>query len=58
MSFFSTQLSRAYNIGVDIVKEAMERYILKPQKNLQRLTEYAEKLRILKMIKTYLEVLI
>ncbi|MGE4282675.1 MAG: Abortive infection protein AbiEi [Clostridia bacterium] len=45
-------------IGVDIVKEVMERYILKPQKNLQRLTEYAEKLRIFKMIKTYLEVLI
>ena len=45
-------------IGVDIVKEAMERYILKPQKNLQRLTDYAYKLRIFKMIKTYLEILI
>lgn len=45
-------------IGVDIIKEVMERYILNPQKNLQRLTEYAEKLRIYKIIKTYLEVLL
>ena len=45
-------------IGADIVKEVMERYILKPQKSLQQLTEYAQKLRISKMVKTYLEVLI
>ncbi len=45
-------------IGVDIVKEAMDRYVLKPEKNLQRLVEYAKKLRILNIVRTYLEVLI
>ncbi len=45
-------------IGLDIVKEVMDRYIAKPERNIQKLVEYAEALRVYNILKTYLEVLI
>lgn len=45
-------------IGMDIVKEVMENYVGKRGKNVQRLMQYAEALRVLAILKTYLEVLI
>ena len=45
-------------IGIDVVKEVIQSYLRKPQKNLQNLMEYAESLRISKAIGTYLEVLV
>lgn len=45
-------------IGIDIVKEALHNYIKRKGKNIPRLLEYAEKLRVKSTLKTYLEVLI
>jgi predicted transcriptional regulator of viral defense system len=45
-------------IGTDIVKEALDNYIMRKGKNIPRLLEYAEKLRVKATLKTYLEVLI
>lgn len=45
-------------IGTDIVKEALDNYIKRKSKNIPRLLEYAEKLRVKSTLKTYLEVLI
>jgi predicted transcriptional regulator of viral defense system len=45
-------------IGTDIVKEALDNYIKRKGNNIQRLLEYAEKLRVKSTLKTYLEVLI
>jgi len=45
-------------IGTDIVKEALDNYIKRKSKNIPRLLEYAEKLRVKATLKTYLEVLI
>lgn len=45
-------------IGMDIVKEVMEKYVGRRGKNIQRLMRYAETLRVITMLKKYLEVLI
>lgn len=45
-------------LGIDIVREVMENYISRPDKKLQRLAGYAEKLRIARIMNTYLEILI
>jgi predicted transcriptional regulator of viral defense system len=45
-------------IGIDIVKEVLERYIVRRERNLQRLMEYAKDLRIYDSMKKYMEVLI
>jgi len=45
-------------IGIDIVREALDNYIRGKNKNIAKLLEYAEKLRVKSVLKTYLEVLI
>jgi predicted transcriptional regulator of viral defense system len=45
-------------IGIDVVKEVIYNYLKTPQRNLQKLMEYAESLRISKAVRTYLEVLV
>lgn len=45
-------------IGLDIMKEVLENYVVKRGKNIQKLMGYAETLRVITMLKKYLEVLL
>ncbi len=47
-----------HKIGIDIVKEALRNYIREPIKNLPKLIETADVLRVGNMIRRYLEVLV
>ena len=43
-------------VGVEIVKDVIQNYIKRKDRNFTRLMEYAKKMRIEKILKTYLEV--
>ena len=45
-------------IGQDIVREALDSYIRNKDKNIQKLMQYADILRVSATMKKYLEVLI
>jgi len=45
-------------IGIDIVKEALRNYTREPGRNLQKLLETADELRVGSMIRRYLEILV
>ncbi|MEK0313893.1 type IV toxin-antitoxin system AbiEi family antitoxin domain-containing protein [Cohnella sp. 56] len=45
-------------IGIDIMKEGLRNYLHSPYKNITRLIQYADKLRIRTVLQKYLEVLI
>lgn len=45
-------------IGKDIVLESIRNYMKLPEKNLQKLYEYARKLRVEKLMGNYLEILV
>lgn len=45
-------------IGQDIVREALDKYIRTKDRNIQKLMEYAEILRVSTIMKRYLEVLV
>lgn len=45
-------------IGIDIMKEGLRNYLGRPGKNITKLVEYAEKLRIKTVLLRYLEVLL
>ena len=47
-----------YKIGIDIMKESLNNYLSKKEKDLTKLFKYAEILRIGKIVKQYLDVLI
>lgn len=43
-------------IGLDVCSEVIHSYLLKPNKNLTRLMEYAKELRVANTLKNYLEI--
>ena len=45
-------------IGADMVKESLHEYLKRKDKNLNKLMVYAEKCRVRKLVKEYLEVLV
>lgn len=45
-------------IGIDIMKEGLRNYLQRPEKNITKLVDYAEKLRIKTVLLKYLEVLL
>lgn len=45
-------------IGLDLVKEILEKYVSRPDKNIRHLTSYSRLLRVYGPIKTYLEVML
>ncbi|RKN77103.1 type IV toxin-antitoxin system AbiEi family antitoxin domain-containing protein [Paenibacillus ginsengarvi] len=45
-------------IGIDIMKEGLRNYLHSPYKNITKLVQYADKLRIRTVLQKYLEVLI
>ncbi|MGG1592407.1 type IV toxin-antitoxin system AbiEi family antitoxin domain-containing protein [Terribacillus saccharophilus] len=44
-------------IGIDIVKESLNEYMKRSDKNLKKLVDYSEKLRVKEKLQSYLEVL-
>ncbi len=51
-------VSNRNKIGIEETKEILVNYLSSPQRNLNKLYRYAEKLSCLKTLKTYLEVLV
>ena len=45
-------------VGMDIVKEALNEYVKRKDKNINKLFDYAEKIGVFDIAKTYLEVLV
>ncbi|HBD94475.1 MAG: hypothetical protein A2015_06415 [Spirochaetes bacterium GWF1_31_7] len=45
-------------IGTDIMKEVIQNYLKRKDKNITKLIEYSLKLRVAKQLKTYLDVLV
>jgi len=45
-------------IGIDIMKEGLQNYLHSPYKNITRLIQYADQLRIRTVLQKYLEVLV
>lgn len=43
-------------IGIDVMAEILNAYLAYPDKNLSRLAEYAKRLRVYKILSTYLDV--
>jgi hypothetical protein len=43
-------------IGIDVTAEVLKNYLLRQDRNLTQLVNYARKMRIEKILKTYLEV--
>ena len=45
-------------IGIDVMSEIIRSYLSYPSKNLGKLADYAKKLRVYKLISTYLDVIV
>ena len=43
-------------IGIDVSSEILKNYLKRSDRNLPKLNEYAKKMRIMKILKTYLEI--
>lgn len=46
------------NVEIGVIAEAFKRYMLRPNKNIPLLSDYAKKLKVEKKIRAYLEVLL
>lgn len=51
-------ISNRNKIGIEETKEILINYLARPDRNINKLCRYAEKLSCLKILKTYLEVLL